>query len=100
MNSLDLMKNFSKKSFDIIFVDGYHKDPIVSQDIKNSYSLIKKDGYVVVDDLSYSKSRNSSLDGMIAIKKLKNVKVELLLKHVRPHNYFFKSYIGFYQKKS
>ncbi len=100
MNSLDLMKKFNQESFDIIFVDGYHKNPIVSHDIENSYALIKKNGYVVVDDLSYSNQRNSSLDGMNAIKKLNNIKVELLLKHVRPHNYFFKSYIGFYQKKT
>ncbi len=100
MNSVDLMKKFSQESFDIIFVDGYHKDPIVSEDIKNSYALIKKNGYVVVDDLSYSSHMNSSLDGMNAFKKLKNTKSELLLKHVRPHNYFFKSYVGFYQKRN
>ena len=40
----------------------------------------------------------SSLDS--SIKKLKNTEAKLLLKHVRPHNYFFKSYVGFYQKKS
>ncbi|MDC0545059.1 class I SAM-dependent methyltransferase [Pelagibacteraceae bacterium] len=100
MNSLDLMKKFSRESFDIIFVDGYHKNPIVSHDIKNSHALIKKNGYVVVDDLSYSRHMNSSLDGMNAFKKLKNTEAKLLLKHVRPHNYFFKSYVGFYQKKS
>ena len=71
MNSVDLMKKFSQESFDIIFVDGYHKDPIVSEDIKNSYALIKKNGYVVVDDLSYSSHMNSSLDGMNAFKNLK-----------------------------
>ena len=27
MNSLDLMKKFKKETFDLIFVDGFHKDP-------------------------------------------------------------------------
>ena len=100
MNSLDLMKKFKKETFDLIFVDGFHKDPIVSQDIKNSLKLTKLGGFVVIDDLSYSKSNNSSLDGMKALNRLKKIQPKLLLKHVRPQNYNFKSFIGFFEKKN
>ena len=45
------MKIFNDKKFDIIFIDGDHKEPQVSSDIDNCLKLISKNGVLCIDDV-------------------------------------------------
>ena len=38
-------------TFDLIWVDGSHMDPVVSVDIANAIRLISKNGHIIVDDV-------------------------------------------------
>jgi predicted O-methyltransferase YrrM len=106
LNSIFLKKKFKKEFFDIIFVDGDHSDPVVTIDILNSYDLVKKGGFVIVDDILKKNrkkltSEGSSFEAFKALKKLekiKKIKTYFVLNFIRPHNFFSKSYIGFFQK--
>tara|TARA_E500000178_G_C16966387_1_gene728655 strand:- start:110 stop:904 length:795 start_codon:yes stop_codon:yes gene_type:complete len=97
---------FKEKTFDLIWVDGDHSYPVVEKDIYNSYLLAKKGGYVVIDDISKVETKRKSSEGSSSasystLKKLNNEKkinYFLINKFVRPENFFFKSYIAFFQK--
>ena len=105
-DSVFLMELFKKETFDFIWVDGDHSYPAVERDIFNSYLLTKKGGYVVIDDISKNETKKKSSEGSssasyYALEKLKNDKkidYFIINKLVRPDNYFFKSYIAFFQK--
>ena len=64
------------KNYDLIFIDGDHKDPTVSYDILNSLKFITKEGYIVIDDIIDRRgSINNNYDSHAAyysIEKLKN----------------------------
>ena len=105
-DSVFLMELFKEETFDFIWVDRDHSYPAVERDIYNSYLLAKKGGYVVVDDISKIEIKNKSSEGSSfaaysALEKLKNdkkINYFLINKLVRLDNYFFKSYIAFFQK--
>ncbi len=105
-DSVFLTEIFKKETFDFIWVDGDHSYPAVERDIFNSYLLTKKGGYVVIDDISKNETKKKSSEGSssasyYALEKLKNDKkidYFIINKLVRPDNYFFKSYIAFFQK--
>lgn len=42
MNSFDLLENFDKEMFDVIWLDGDHTNPQVSMDVISAYYLLKK----------------------------------------------------------
>ena len=46
------------QTFDLVFVDGYHVDPVPYKDIVNSHRILKDDGIIIVDDycLAYGTS--------------------------------------------
>ena len=74
MDSLNILSKFNENFFDIIFVDGDHRDPVVSKDIFNSYKLLKKDGFLIIDDLYFislieKKSRNDKSDWRITFNR-------------------------------
>ncbi len=50
--------------FDMIFVDGGHDGDVPELDIRNSYKLLKDDGFMIVDDYEYVKN---------SVKKCKDI---------------------------
>ena len=110
MDSINLKDRFDENYFDIIWVDGDHRDPIATKDVFNSYDLIKKGGYVVIDDISkvkYAYESNSLigvranldyLNALVNLKKEKKVEFYLFNQMLRPQNYFSRSYIGLFIK--
>ena len=110
MDSQDIPSKFDKDFFDIIWVDGDHTNPVVTQDIFNSYKILKKDGLMIIDDLLLSgkrdghqkhKSEGPSTDGMNALKKLcdeNKCQFFLLTKFYGPRNYFKKTYNAILKK--
>lgn len=106
IDSIFLPTLFKEETFDFIFVDGDHSYPVVEKDIFNTYKLVKKNGFVVIDDISKIETKSKSSEGShyesyYALKKLKDEKkinYFLVNKLVRPENFFFKTYIAFYQK--
>ena len=111
MDSINILDKFSENFFDIVFVDGDHKDPVVSLDIFNSFKILKSEGLLIVDDL-YSSERTGKIrelighhpskDGLNAMKKLsfetKN-QLDLLVKFYGPKNHFFNPMVGILRKK-
>jgi predicted O-methyltransferase YrrM len=53
-NSLNLI--FEKKTYDLIWVDGAHANPVVTSDIINSLRLLSKKGIMACDDVYTQKS--------------------------------------------
>ena len=51
MSSLELENIFKNKSFDLIWIDGDHLNPQVTIDIFQCLKLIKKNGFICVDDI-------------------------------------------------
>ena len=110
MDSINLKDRFDENYFDIIWVDGDHRDPMATKDIFNSYDLIKKDGYVVIDDISQIRYAYESnllvgeranldyLNALVNLKKEKKVEFYLFNQMVRPENYFLRSNIGLFRK--
>jgi hypothetical protein len=49
MTSNEYFENNNKK-FDLIYVDGDHNSEQVSLDIKNSWKILNKGGYLILDD--------------------------------------------------
>ena len=103
-NSLYL--TFSKKKYDLIWVDGAHSNPIVTIDIINALRLLNKGGYVACDDIFINKNHEfknsshfskkfspwmfSSIDAYETLRNLSRVKLikfELFYKRIcRQHN--------------
>lgn len=106
LDSINLMDVFKEETFDLIWVDGDHSYPTVEKDINNSYLLLKKGGYIVIDDVSKINTKNetsegshsASLKALEKLKKNKKINYFLINKFVRPDNFFNKTYIAFFQK--
>ena len=103
MDSVHLMKFFQNDTFDIIWVDGYHLDPVVTKDLYNSLNLIKKNGFVVIDDVYKTDppGTNCSIDSFVTLKRLNKengINYILLNKFVRPNNYEVRPYVAFFKK--
>ena len=52
-DNFDLIKKLIPKELDIIFLDTLHEAAHVENIIYNYYDLLKKDGYFVIDDISW-----------------------------------------------
>ena len=52
-DNFDLIKKLIPKELDIIFLDTLHEAAHVEKIIYNYYDLLKKDGYFVIDDISW-----------------------------------------------
>jgi hypothetical protein len=51
MTSDDFFKNYNKKKYDIIFIDGLHTAYQVSKDIYNSINNLNSGGWIILDDV-------------------------------------------------
>ena len=101
MNSINLEKNFSKNSFDLIWIDGEHLNPQVTIDIFQSIKLIKKNGFICVDDVvmkKYLKKNeyvsNDSYQTLEYLNKLKILKTSYIIKRVTKRNFDLKKFIS------
>ena len=111
MDSVNILDKFSENFFDIVFVDGDHKDPVVSLDIFNSFKILKSEGLLIVDDLYSSERRGKikelighapSKDGLNAMEKLSfetKSQLDLLVKFYGPKNHFYNPKVGILKKK-
>jgi predicted O-methyltransferase YrrM len=46
-------QNIENKSIDVLHIDGNHDEEYVTKDILNYLPLVKKDGYIIMDDTSW-----------------------------------------------
>lgn len=51
--------NIKNESLDILHIDGNHDEEYVSKDIINYLPLVKKNGYIIMDDINWSGVKNS-----------------------------------------
>ncbi len=65
------------QNFDLIFIDGDHKDPTVSSDIFNSLKIISKEGFIIIDDIiDKSGNVNNNYDSRAAYNYIEQLKKE------------------------
>lgn len=87
-----------KKKFDLIFIDGDHLNPQVSQDIMSAIFLIKNNGVIVCDDIIMDdyKDKYVSNDSYKKLKELENKKLKsfFFVKRCRSNNAIRKKYIA------
>ncbi|MDA9888947.1 class I SAM-dependent methyltransferase, partial [Flavobacteriaceae bacterium] len=104
MDSFFLLDKFyTKKSFDLIWVDGDHKNPQVSFDIISSLKLLNDTGKLLVDDILKSKSNrkytsNESYETLQNLEERGVIKFDLYLKRVAKSNSHNKKYIAVVKK--
>ena len=90
--------NIFKKKFDLIWIDGDHLNPQVSQDIMSSLSLIKNNGFIVCDDIIMNnyKDKYVSNDSYKKLKALEKNRIKnfFFIKRCRNNNAMKKKYIS------
>lgn len=59
-NSLNLCKE-KDNVYDLIWIDGAHGYPVVTSDIVNAIRLIRKKGYILIDDIYIETSKSDML---------------------------------------
>ncbi|MDA7478172.1 class I SAM-dependent methyltransferase, partial [Candidatus Pelagibacter ubique] len=82
MNSNEFFMTNSKK-YDLIFVDGDHSSIQVKIDINNSWKILNKGGYLILDDYMWwfyknlKKNPSSSINNFIAnnISEISSLKI-------------------------
>lgn len=52
-------KNIDKESIDVLHIDGNHDEEYVTKDILNYLPLVKKGGYIIMDDTTWVGVKNS-----------------------------------------
>jgi predicted O-methyltransferase YrrM len=57
--SQDVFNNFKNESIDIVHIDGNHNEMNASRDILLYLPLVKKGGYIIMDDSNWDSVRNS-----------------------------------------
>ena len=73
----------NKKTYDLIYVDGDHSSDQVTEDINNSWNLLNKGGYLVLDDFMWwyyknlNKNPSTPINNFIIkhISEIKSLKV-------------------------
>ena len=103
INSNDILKYYPIEKFDLIWIDGDHLNPTVTNDILNCLKLLKKSGIMCCDDILMSayKSKYVSMDSYKTLRKLeKNKKImnTFLIKRARHTNILLRKYISFSKK--
>ncbi len=108
INSINIKKYFSKKKFDLIWVDGDHLKPQVTIDIINSLDLMNEHGILCTDDViknpkfekmdnDFKKNSNVSRDGFITLNYLETnsiLKNYYFVKRISKKNFYLKKYIS------
>ena len=106
MDSFYLLDKFYlKKSFDLIWVDGDHKNPQVTFDIISSLKLLNDTGKLLVDDILTSNSNrkytsNESYETLKNLKERGIIRYDLYLKRIAKSNSHNKKYIAVVQKNN
>jgi predicted O-methyltransferase YrrM len=57
--SEDYHTNIEKESIDVLHIDGNHDEEYVTKDIVNYLPLVKKGGYIIMDDTTWPGVINS-----------------------------------------
>jgi len=101
MTSDEFFLNNSKK-YDLIFVDGDHSSAQVKIDINNSWKILNKGGYLILDDYLWwfykdlKKNPSTSINSFIInyISEINSLKIwhQVIIKKIF-------SYILFYSKR-
>ena len=63
-------QNIKKESIDVLHIDGNHDEEYVTKDIINYLPLVKKGGYIIMDDTSWVGVINSIQNHLIDKCKL------------------------------
>ena len=100
MNSFDLLSNFEKNKFDIIWLDGDHANPQVSMDVLSAYHLLKKNGILMTDDLYFDQNSRKShesqaLQPIKYLSDIKKLKTFYFVKRVIRKNAYLKKFVSF-----
>lgn len=101
MNSFDLLENYKKNYFDLIFLDGNHANPHESMDVISAFYLLKSNGILICDDfyLNLKDNKfNEKSDGYEPIKYLDYInktKTAYFVKRVLRRNAIIKKYISY-----
>jgi predicted O-methyltransferase YrrM len=72
-NSIHLLYQ-TKQSYDLIWIDGFHGNPMVTMDILNAIRLINQDGLIMCDDVYFNGSSYDPYKSDAAIKTLEELK--------------------------
>jgi len=99
LNSFDLLKNFEKDYFDIIWVDGDHFNPQVTMDVVSAYYLLKKDGKLICDDIFIDEKRqyineSEGFEPINYLTKINKIQTTYFLKRITKYNFIKKKYIS------
>ena len=100
MDSDNIMNKFKPKFFDLIWVDGDHREPQVSTDINNSIELINKNGVICCDDIIMRDYKddyvsNESYLRLNQLEKDKIIKNNFFLKRCNRNNRILEKFISF-----
>jgi predicted O-methyltransferase YrrM len=100
MDSVDLLNNFEKETYDIIWLDGDHINPQVNMDVLSTFYLLKKGGILLSDDLFFDPKakylkKSQASDGIVYLTNLKKLNTHYFIKRCHPTNAFNKKYISF-----
>ena len=86
--------NFFEKNeifFDVIYIDGYHKDYQVLKDCRNAWKFLKSGGLLICDDYIWSFYKNTNENPCYSINKfLSEVKKEKKILEVSKSQIFIK----------
>jgi len=103
INSNNILKYFPIDKFDLIWIDGDHLNPQVSNDILNCLRLLKKGCIMCCDDILMSayKSKYVSMDSYKTLRNLENNKKitnSFIIKRVSHTNIMLKKFISYSKK--
>ena len=68
------MRYLKKEKFDLIWVDGDHFNPQVTNDINNSLKLLQPNGYILCDDVIIKDENNFKLSNSDSFKTISELK--------------------------
>ena len=91
-NSLDLYKE-KANNYDLIWIDGAHGNPVVTSDVVNSTRLLKKDGFMLIDDIWKNRLFNDQIYHSTAAYQIIN---ELLKINIFSSVSYFLKRLDFY----
>ena len=99
LDSINIIKKFKEKKFDLIWVDGDHLNPQVSIDIIQSIQLLNRGGILLCDDVIkksfFSKYTSSeSFETLELLSKKHILKNKYLFKRINKNNSFVQKYIS------
>ena len=103
LDSINILHQFKKDFFDIIWIDGDHHAPQVVIDIYNSLKLLKANGIICCDDVikfpyKDKKVSNESFETLKILEKNNTLKNDFILKRINKNNIFLRKYISVSKK--